>query len=89
MLSENIADIAGLNAAYDAYRLANGGKEGPSQQGLTGDQQFFIAFAQSWRTKNREATARQRAVTDGHAPGRLRKVTRCAIWISLASRRST
>jgi predicted metalloendopeptidase len=66
-LSENIADIAGLNAAYDAYRLANGGKEGPSQQGFTGDQQFFIAFAQSWRAKFREALVRQIVVTDGHA----------------------
>ena len=75
MLSENIADIAGLNAAYDAYRLANGGKEGPSQQGFTGDQQFFIAFSQSWRTKTREATARQRAVTDGHAPAEFRADT--------------
>ncbi len=75
MLSENIADIAGLNAAYDAYRAANGGKEGPSQQGFTGDQQFFIAFSQSWRTKTREATARQRAVTDGHAPAEFRADT--------------
>jgi len=75
MLSENIADIAGLNAAYDAYRLANGGKEGPSQQGFTGDQQFFIAFSQSWRTKTREALARQRAVTDGHAPAEFRADT--------------
>jgi predicted metalloendopeptidase len=75
MLSENIADIAGLNAAYDAYRLANGGKEGPSQQGFTGDQQFFIAFSQSWRTKVREATARQRAITDGHAPAEFRADT--------------
>ena len=66
-LSENIADIAGLNAAYDAYRLANGGKEGPSQQGFTGDQQFFIGFAQSWRAKFREALIRQIVVTDGHA----------------------
>lgn len=66
-LSENIADIAGLNAAYDAYRLANSGHEGPSQQGYTGDQQFFIAFAQSWRAKFREALIRQIVVTDGHA----------------------
>ncbi len=66
-LSENIADIAGLNAAYDAYRIANGGKEGPSQQGFTGDQQFFIGFAQSWRAKFREALIRQIVVTDGHA----------------------
>ena len=75
MLSENIADIAGLNAAYDAYRLANGGKEGPSQQGMTGDQQFFVSFSQSWRTKTREALARQRAVVDGHAPAEFRADT--------------
>jgi putative endopeptidase len=66
-LSENIADIAGLNAAFDAYRIANGGKEGPSQQGFTGDQQFFVAFSQSWRAKFREALIRQIVVTDGHA----------------------
>jgi predicted metalloendopeptidase len=75
VLGENIADIAGLNAAYDAYRLANGGKEGPTQQGLTGDQQFFIAFAQSWRTKSREALQRQRVLTDGHAPAEFRADT--------------
>jgi endothelin-converting enzyme/putative endopeptidase len=74
-LSENIADIAGLNAAYDAYRIANGGKEGPSSQGFTGDQQFFIAFAQSWRTKHREARARQLVVVDGHALGEYRADT--------------
>jgi len=75
VLGENIADIAGLNAAYDAYRLASGGKEGPTRQGLTGDQQFFIAFAQSWRTKIREALLRQRIVTDGHAPAEFRADT--------------
>ena len=66
-LSENIADIAGLNAAYDAYRLANGGKQGPASQGFTGDQQFFLSFAQAWRAKYREPLARQLVVTDGHA----------------------
>jgi predicted metalloendopeptidase len=75
MLSENIADIAGLNATYDAYRLANGGKEGPALEGVSGDRQFFQAFARSWRTKNREALARQRAVTDGHAPAEFRADT--------------
>jgi putative endopeptidase len=75
VLSENIADIAGLNAAYDAYRLANGGNDGPSQQGFTGDQQFFLAYAQSWRSKTREALQRQRVVTDGHAPAEFRADT--------------
>jgi predicted metalloendopeptidase len=67
-VSENIADVAGLAVAYDAYRLSLGGKEGPSAQGLTGDQQFFLSFAQSWRDKTREAARRQRILTDSHAP---------------------
>jgi putative endopeptidase len=73
--SENIADVAGLAAAYDAYRLSLGGKEAPAVQGLTGDQQFFVSFAQSWRTKMREAAARARLVTDGHAPPEFRADT--------------
>ena len=74
-LGENIADVAGLSAAYDAYRMASGGKQGPERQGFTGDQQFFIAFAQSWRTKAREAALRQQVLTDGHAPSQYRAVT--------------
>jgi len=74
-LGENIADVAGLSAAYDAYRMASGGKAGPERQGFTGDQQFFIAFAQSWRTKTREAALRQQVLTDGHAPAQYRAVT--------------
>ena len=74
-VSENIADVAGLSAAYDAYRLSLGGKEAPTVQGLTGDQQFFLSFAQSWRNKIREAALRQRIVTDGHAPAEYRADT--------------
>ena len=75
VLSENIADLAGLNAAYDAYRIGSGGKEGASSQGLTGDQQFFLSFAQSWRQKEREAALRQQVVVDGHAPAEFRAQT--------------
>jgi putative endopeptidase len=74
-VSENIADVAGLAAAYDAYWLSLGGKEAPAVQGLTGDQQFFLSFAQSWRQKIREAALRQRIVTDGHAPAEFRADT--------------
>ena len=74
-VSENIADVAGLAAAYDAYRLSLGGKEAPTVQGLTGDQQFYLSFAQSWRNKIREPAARQRLVTDGHAPAEFRSDT--------------
>ncbi len=74
-LGENIADVAGLSAAYDAYRLSLGGKPAPRRQGLTGDQQFFISFAQSWRDKFREPLLRQLIVTDGHAPSEYRADT--------------
>jgi len=67
-VNENIADVAGLAAAYDAYRLAFDGKEAPTVQGLTGDQQFFLSFAQSWRGKSREPSLRRQVLTDGHAP---------------------
>ena len=74
-LSENIADVAGLSAAYDAYRLSLGGKSALMRQGLTGDQQFFISFAQSWRDKFREPLLRQLIVTDGHSPSEYRADT--------------
>ncbi len=68
-LSENIADVAGVAAAYDGYRAANGGREGPAAQGLTGDQRFFLSFAQIWRVEMRPEALRGRLMTDGHAPG--------------------
>ncbi|HEX8533926.1 MAG TPA: M13 family metallopeptidase [Allosphingosinicella sp.] len=75
VLGENIADVAGLAAAYDAYKMSLGGKEAPVIGGLTGDQRFFLAFAQGWRTKVREAALRQQVVTDGHSPARERVLT--------------
>ncbi|MBK9062682.1 MAG: M13 family metallopeptidase [Acidobacteria bacterium] len=74
-ISENIADVAGLAAAYDAYRISQGGKEAPAWRGVPGDQQFFLAFAQSWRTKFREPALRQRIVVDSHAPAEYRADT--------------
>ncbi|HET7503363.1 MAG TPA: M13 family metallopeptidase [Kofleriaceae bacterium] len=74
-VSENIADVAGLAAAYDAYRLAFGGKEAPTVQGLTGDQQFFLSFAQGWRRKAREPALRRQILTNGHAPSEYRADT--------------
>jgi len=73
--SENIADVAGLAAAYDAYRMSLDGKEAPTVQGLTGDQQFFLSFTQSWRRKAREQAVRRQVLTDGHAPSEYRGVT--------------
>lgn len=74
-LGENIADVAGLAAAYDAYRMSLGGKDAPVIDGFTGDQRFFIAYAQAWATKMRDPALRQRIATDGHAPGMFRAQT--------------
>jgi len=74
-LGENIADVAGLQAAYDAYRASLNGKEAPVIDGFTGDQRFFIAYAQTWATKMRDEALRARVATDGHAPGMYRALT--------------
>ncbi len=74
-LDENIADLAGLAAAYDGYRAAYGGKEAPTVEGLTGDQQFFVAYGQAHRGKMRDQTLRAIVMTDGHSPDRYRSYT--------------
>ncbi len=70
-LSENIADLAGLAAAYDAFRASAGAAGGPGND----DQAFFTGFAQSWQTKMRDPALRQRVLTDGHSPGQYRAAT--------------
>jgi putative endopeptidase len=74
-LSENIADVAGLNAAYDAYRLAT--KDAPAEKlsGFDNDQLFFLSYAQSWREKNRDAALRDQVITDSHSPAQYRTYT--------------
>jgi predicted metalloendopeptidase len=74
-LGENLADLAGLQAALDAYHASLHGRPAPVINGLTGDQRFFIAYAQTWATKMREEAMRQRIATDGHAPGMYRALT--------------
>ncbi len=71
-LSENIADLAGLAVAYDAWRASLGGAPAPVDAGLTGDQQFFLAYAQTWQTKERDEALRQSLAADGHAPAHYR-----------------
>jgi putative endopeptidase len=71
-LGENIADVAGLAVAYAAYHKSLHGKPAPVIDGLTGDQRFFLAYAQSWRAKIRDAELRQRLATDVHAPDNIR-----------------
>jgi putative endopeptidase len=74
-LGENIADVAGLAAAYDAYHKSLGGKEAPVIDGLTGDQRFFIAFAQAHASKMRDGKLRQIVLTNEHAPDQFRALT--------------
>ena len=74
-LSENIADVAGLLAAYDAYKLSLQGKPDIVKNGFTGDQRFFISFGQSWRGKVRDEALRRQLATDGHAPNQYRALT--------------
>ena len=74
-LAENIADVAGISAAYDGYRASLAGKAAPVQDGFSGDQQFFIAFGQNYASKTREAALRQQVLTDSHSPGEYRADT--------------
>jgi putative endopeptidase len=74
-LSENIADTAGLSASDDGYRRAYSDKPAPAAGGFTGDQRFFLAFAQVWRSKQRPEALRNSLMTNGHAPGQYRADT--------------
>jgi putative endopeptidase len=74
-LSENIADLAGLAAAQDAWRASLNGATAPIQDGLTGEQQFFLSFAQSWQSKLRDEVLRETLATNGHAPAHYRVLT--------------
>jgi len=71
-LGENIGDLGGLSMAYRAYKIHLNGKEAPVIDGLTGDQRFFLAWAQVWRSKLRDAALRQRLQTDPHSPEQFR-----------------
>lgn len=74
-LGENIADVSGLTVAWLAYQKSLDGKPSPVIDGLTGEQRFFLAFAQTWKVKMRDAALRQRVNTDVHAPGQFRAQT--------------
>ena len=74
-LAENIADVAGISAAFDGFHASLDGKAAPKQHGFTGDQQFFIAFGQNWGSKERPAALRRQLMTDPHAPAQYRADT--------------
>ncbi|HEX8361410.1 MAG TPA: M13 family metallopeptidase [Longimicrobium sp.] len=71
-LGENIGDVSGLAMAYRAYKKSLNGREAPVIDGLTGDQRFFMGWAQVWRTLQRDDALRQQIMTDTHSPGEYR-----------------
>ncbi|HET9335038.1 MAG TPA: M13 family metallopeptidase [Sphingomicrobium sp.] len=71
-LGENIGDLAGLTIAHDAWKHSLGGADAPVLDGFTGDQRFYLGWAQIWRRNYREANLRQRLITDPHSPSEQR-----------------
>ncbi|WP_163930118.1 M13 family metallopeptidase [Paraferrimonas sp. SM1919] len=71
-LGENIGDVGGLAMAYHAYKLSLNGKEAPVIDGLTGDQRFFLAWAQVWKEKRTEESMLNQLRAGTHAPGKVR-----------------
>ena len=69
---ENIGDLGGLSIAHLAYRMSLEGKEAPVIDGLTGDQRFFLGWAQVWRSKARDAEAKRLLTIDPHSPPKFR-----------------
>ena len=67
-IGENIGDLGGLNMALHAYRLSLQGKEAPVIDGLTGEQRFFLSWAQVWRAKYRDEAIRMQVLSDPHSP---------------------
>ncbi|MFZ1620658.1 M13-type metalloendopeptidase, partial [Dokdonella sp.] len=74
-LGENIADVAGLATAYDAYKLARADRPAMALDGFSPDQRVFLGWAQIWRSKFREQALRNTVLTNGHAPGHYRALT--------------
>lgn len=71
-LGENIGDLTGLTISYRAYQMSLGGKPAPVIDGLTGDQRYFMGWAQVWRSKERDDALRQQVLSNEHAPAKVR-----------------
>ena len=71
-MGENIGDLGGVSLAYTAYQLSLGGKPAPVIDGLTGDQRFYLAWAQVWKSKYRDEALLRQLKTDPHSPGMYR-----------------
>ncbi|WP_425568624.1 M13 family metallopeptidase [Pontibacter saemangeumensis] len=73
-LGENIGDLGGLNAAYEAFKMTEQGKSNEKIDGFTPDQRFFLSWAQVWRGNILPESAAQQIVTDPHSPGQYRTI---------------
>jgi putative endopeptidase len=73
-MGENIGDMSGIEVAYEAYKMSLGGKPAPVIDGLTGDQRFFLAFAQGWRGEQRDDAIKTQVASDPHSPRRYRVI---------------
>ena len=73
-MGENIADMAGVLVALDAYHASLNGKPAPVLDGLSGDQRFFLAYAQGWRTKQRDDALRNQLASNPHSPAKFRVI---------------
>ncbi len=73
-MGENIGDMSGLEVAYEAYKMSLNGKTAPVVDGLTGDQRFFLAFAQAWRGAQRPDAIKTQVASDPHSPRRFRVI---------------
>jgi endothelin-converting enzyme/putative endopeptidase len=71
-LGENIGDLAGVTIGYKSYQMSLDGKDAPVIDGLTGNQRFFMGYAQVWRSKSREDALRAQLLSDPHSPGEFR-----------------
>ena len=84
-MGENIGDLSGIAVAYRAYKMSLHGKDAPVIDGFTGDQRFFLGYAQIWRFKSRDEALRNQLLTDAHSPGMYRAfvpLTNIDAWYS-------
>jgi putative endopeptidase len=71
-MGENIGDLSGLTIALQAYHFSLNGKDAPVLDGYTGDQRYFLGYAQVWREKNSDASMREQIIADPHSPAHFR-----------------
>jgi predicted metalloendopeptidase len=71
-VGENIGDLGGLTVAHEAYETSLGGKQAPVLDGFSGEQRFFLAWAQAWRELERDESLRNQIMSNPHSPSLFR-----------------